>query len=192
MVKIENWSKEDISYYGRLIGEAFADSPGFSEAIPRKYLIKLFIIITECSYKAKVLYALSENYEGFFIYWDNESEPSVKYYLLTAFKLIRSIPLKYVLLYSKSSGEEYRKKLSQKENYIEVFMGAFMKEYRGRGYVKKFFEYIFGEADKKSCHVVFDTDSIKKVGLFEHCGMKKVAEKNIGCGMTLHTMVYPR
>ena len=28
MIKIENWSTEDIEKYSRLIGEAFAASPG--------------------------------------------------------------------------------------------------------------------------------------------------------------------
>ena len=41
MIKIENWSTEDIAKYGRRIGEAFAASPGIAETIPHDDLVKL-------------------------------------------------------------------------------------------------------------------------------------------------------
>ena len=70
MIKIENWSTEDIEKYSRLIGEAFAASPGIAETIPHDDLVKSFEIITEFYYRMGTLYATSEKYEGFLAYWD--------------------------------------------------------------------------------------------------------------------------
>lgn len=50
MIKIENWSTEDIEKYSRLIGEAFAASPGIAETIPHDTSSNLSKIITEFYY----------------------------------------------------------------------------------------------------------------------------------------------
>ena len=73
MIKIENWSTEDIEKYSRLIGEAFAASPGIAETIPHDDLVKSFEIITEFYYRMGTLYTTSEKYEGFLAYWDKNT-----------------------------------------------------------------------------------------------------------------------
>ena len=73
MIHIENWSKEQVDYYGRLIGEAFAASPGIAETVPKEDVINAFVAITEGYYRMGTLYSLSENCEGFLAYWDKKT-----------------------------------------------------------------------------------------------------------------------
>ena len=48
MIKVENWSDEEIKSYGRLIGEAFAASPGIAEKVPSEYIMLHEEVISTC------------------------------------------------------------------------------------------------------------------------------------------------
>ncbi|MBQ7492504.1 MAG: GNAT family N-acetyltransferase [Clostridia bacterium] len=76
------------------------------------------------------------------------------------------------------------------DDYIAVSMIVVLRQYQGQGYMKKILEPAFQEAGKRNCPCILDTDSLEKVAKYERCGMKKVAEKHVGHGVTLYTMEY--
>ena len=109
MIKIENWSTEDIEKYSRLIGEAFAASPGIAETIPHDDLVKSFEIITEFYYRMGTLYTTSEKYEGFLAYWDKNTRQPLGPALHMIRRMLREIPFKSLLNIATGSNEQYKK-----------------------------------------------------------------------------------
>ena len=190
MIKVENWSDEEIKSYGRLIGEAFAASPGIAEKVPSEYIINAFVFITEFYYKMGVLYATSEKYEGFLGYWDKKTKQPLKYSLQMIFKMMKVVPLKYLLLIGSTSSEQYKKIYRSEADYIAISMVVVLRGYQGKGYMKNVLAPAFEEAERRGCPAVLDTDSRQKVMKYEHCGMKMVAEKDMGHGVKLYTMEY--
>ena len=192
MIHIENWSKEQVDYYGRLIGEAFAASPGIAETVPKEDIIKTFIAITEGYYKMGTLYALSENYEGFLAYWDKKTKIPLKIMFRLFFRMLKTVRFRSLLKIAASSDEQYAKLFKDADDYIAVSMVVVLQQYQGQGYMKKLLAPAFREAEKRNCSCILDTDSPEKVVKYEHCGMKKVAEKQVGHGVTLYTMAYKK
>ena len=185
MIKIENWSTEDIEKYSRLIGEAFAASPGIAETIPHVDLVKSFEIITEFYYRMGTLYATSEKYEGFLAYWDKKTRQPIGPALRMIRRMLREIPFKSLLNIATGSNEQYKKLYRKEKDYIAVSMVVVLQAYQGQGFMKKVLELPFAEAAKRGCPCILDTDNIQKVVKYEHCGMTKTAEKKMAHDITL-------
>lgn len=190
MIKVENWSPENLVRYGTLIGEAFAASPGIAENLPHEDIVKAFRIITEYYYRSGVLYATSENMEGFLAYWDKHTKQPLRHSLWMVFKMLKEVPLKSLLRIAVSSDEQFTKIYRREPDYIAVSMVVVLQAYQGKGFMKKVLEVPFAQARERACPCVLDTDSEKKVIKYEHCGMKEVARKDMGHGITLYTMEY--
>ena len=190
MIKIENWSTENIEKYSRLIGEAFAASPGIAETIPHDDLVKSFEIITEFYYRMGTLYTTSEKYEGFLAYWDKKTRQPLGPALHMIRRMLREIPFKSLLNIATGSNEQYKKLYRKEKDYIAVSMVVVLQAYQGQGFMKKVLELPFAEAAKRGCPCILDTDNIQKVVKYEHCGMTKTAEKKMAHDITLYTMAY--
>lgn len=78
LIKVENKSKEEIAEIGRRVGEAFAaEKDGIVMMLTREQAVKAFEIITECYYRAGVLYTTSEKGEGYLAYWGKKAKPAM-------------------------------------------------------------------------------------------------------------------
>lgn len=190
MIKVENWSEEDLKKYGHLIGEAFAASPGIAENVPSEYIVKSFEAITEFYYRMGTLYATSENCEGFLAYWDKKTKQPLGLTLRMIFQMMRCVPLKYLLLIGNTSSEQYKKLYKHEKDYIAISMVVVLQQFQGKGYMKQVLEPAFKEAKKRGCPAVLDTDSDKKALKYEHCGMNRIFQKDMGHGVTLYTLEY--
>lgn len=190
MIRVDNWSEDQIEQYGRLIGEAFAASPGIARAVPKEDIVNAFIAITEAYYRMGTLYALSENYEGFLAYWDKKTKMPLDVTLHQILKMLKSVKFQSLLKIAASANAQYAKLYKNANDYIVVSMLVVLEQYQGKGYMKKVLAQAFQEAERRGCPCILDTDSPEKVAKYERCGMKKVAEKNVGHGVTLYTMAY--
>ena len=190
MIQVEKWTKDELEQYGRFIGEAFAASPGIAGNVPKEDIVKAFIPIVEGYYRMGSLYSFSENYEGFLAYWDKKTKMPFAVALRMIIKMLKTVPLKSLLKIGASSNEQYKKLYRNHDDYIAVSMVVVLEPYQGQGYMRKLLEPAFREAKKRNCPCILDTDSLEKVSKYERCGMKKVAEKNVGHGVTLYTMEY--
>ena len=190
MIHVDNWSQNQIEWYGRLIGEAFAASPGIAETVPKEDIVNAFVAIIEGYYRMGTLCALSDNYEGFLAYWDKKIKMPASIKLRMVLRMIKTVKLRSLLKIAASSNEQYVKLYKDADDYIAVSMIVVLRQYQGQGYMKKILEPAFQEADKRNCPCILDTDSPEKVAKYERCGMKKVAEKQVGHGVTLYTMEY--
>ena len=165
MQKVSNMTKEELAHYGTLIGEAFAaEGDGIATTAPREDIIKAFEIMTEYFYNSGVLYTTSDNHEGFLAYW----RKSTKIKLKPALHMVGRM----------------------EKDYVAVSMVVVMREYQGKGYMKRILEHPFSEAAREGIPCVLDTDTELKVAKYTKCGMKNTAKKQLKSGQYLYTMEY--
>lgn len=191
MIKVENKSRKEIADIGRRIGEAFADEKaGTVTMLTREQTIKGFEIMTEWFYRAGTLYTTSEIGEGYLTYWSKRAKPSMGPTLHMIKRLLCELPLKALIAMAQSGDEQYAKIFKKEHDYIAVSMVVVLREFQGKGYMRKILEQPFAEADTKDIPCILDTDTPLKVKKYTRCGMELCGEKKLKNGISLYTMAY--
>lgn len=191
MQKVSNMTKEELAHYGTLIGEAFAaEGDGIATTAPREDIIKAFEIMTEYFYNSGVLYTTSDNHEGFLAYWRKSTKIKLKPALHMVGIMLREMSFRSVRIVAGSSEELYAKVYKKEKDYVAVSMVVILREYQGKGYMKKILEHPFSEAAREGIPCVLDTDTEFKVAKYTKCGMKNTAKKQLKSGQYLYTMEY--
>lgn len=126
MIKVENKSKEEIAEIGRKIGEAFADEKaGIVTMLTREQVVKAFEIMTECFYRAGVLYTTSEKGEGYLAYWRKRAKPAMSPALHMIKRFLCELPPKEWMAVAGSGGHSLRPRYgysSESKKYIRCGM----------------------------------------------------------------------
>lgn len=191
MLKVENKSKEEIAGIGRKIGEAFAaEKAGIVTMLTDEQTVRAFEIMTDYFYRAGVLYSTSETGEGYLAYWEKKTKLAIYPALHMIKRFLCELPLKASLIVMQSGGEQYAKIFKQEPNYIAVSMVVVLREFQGKGFMRRVLEQPFAEAEKKKIPCVLDTDTLLKVKKYSRCGMKLCGEKKCKHGVSLYTMAY--
>lgn len=179
MIKVENKSRKEIADIGRRIGEAFADEKaGTVTMLTREQTIKGFEIMTEWFYRAGTLYTTSEIGEGYLAYWSKRAKPSMGPTLHMIKRLLCELPLKALIAMAQSGDEQYAKIFKKEHDYIAVSMVVVLREFQGKGYMRKILEQPFAEADIKDIPCILDTDTPLKVKNILDVEWNYVARKN--------------
>ncbi|MCM1167624.1 MAG: N-acetyltransferase [Lachnospiraceae bacterium] len=190
MIKVENKTASEIAELGRKIGEAFAaENGGIASSLTKEHIVKFFEIMTECYYRAGVLYS-TENGEGYLAFWEKNSKPAFRHTLHMIKRLLSEMPLKAVLAVSQSGSAHFEKLFKKEKNYIAVSMVVVLREFQGRGFMHKVLELPFSEADKKNIYCVLDTDTELKAKKYTRCGMKIAGRKKLKNNVTLYALAY--
>ena len=201
MIKVTNMSKEELVYYGTRIGEAFvAEGAGLAATASKEDMVKAFEIMTEYFYKAGVLYTTSEQHEGFLAYWHKTTKMKIGAALHMVFRMLREMSFRGVKTVAESGGELYARLYKKEKDYVAVSMVVVLREFQGKGFMKKVLEQPFAEARElgiglvsySMTHIpcVLDTDTPLKVTKYEKCGMKNTGKKALKSGASLYTMEY--
>ena len=191
MIKVTDMSKEELVYYGTQIGEAFvAEGAGLAATASKEDMVKAFEIMTEYFYKAGVLYTTSEQHEGFLAYWRKNTKIKMGPALHMGFRMLREMSFKGIKAVIGGGEERYAKLYKKEKDYIAVSMVVVLKEFQGKGFMKKVLEQPFAEARELGIPCVLDTDTPLKVTKYEKCGMKNTGRKALKSGACLYTMEY--
>lgn len=193
LIKVENKSKEEIAEIGRKIGEAFAaEKAGIVTMLAEEQTVKAFEIMTECYYRAGVLYTTSEKGEGYLAYWRKREKPAMKPALHMIKRFLCELPPKAWIAVAGSGGDQYAKVFRKEKDYIVVSMLVVLREFQGKGFMHRVLEQPCAEATSKNIPCVLDTDTPLKVKKYIRCGMELCGEKKIRHGISLYTMAYHR
>lgn len=193
MIKVEKKSAAEIAAIGRRIGEAFAaERGGIAATVTEEQIVKFFEIMTECYFRAGVLYATSEKGEGYLAYWEKISQPALRHTLHMIKRFLRELPLRTCVTFAQSSAGLCKKLFKKEKNYVMVSMVAVLREFQGQGFMHKVLELPFSVAEKKNISCVLDTDTPLKVKKYTRCGMKPIGEKKRPSGVTIYAMAYRR
>ena len=191
MQKITDMSNEQLVIYGTLIGEAFvAENDGIAATAPREDIIKAFEIMTENFYRQGLLYTTSDNHEGFLAYWHKNTKMKIKPVMHMVVRMIRELSFKGLMAVAGSGRELYAKLYKKERDYVAVSMVVVLKEFQGKGFMKKVLEQPFKEARAQGIPCVLDTDTKLKVTKYTKCGMKNTGKKRLKSGQYLYSMEY--
>ena len=191
MQKVEFMTEEELVKYGTLIGEAFvAENDGIAATASGEDIIKAFEIMTEYFYKAGVLYTTSDRHEGFLAYWHKKTKKKPGLELHMVFRMLREMSFKGVMAVAGSGNALYTKLYKKEQDYVEVSMVVVLREFQGKGYMKKILAHPFKEAEELGIPCVLDTDTKLKVAKYTKCGMKNTGSKKLKSGQYLYAMEY--
>lgn len=191
MIRVENWDKEKLYEMGKAIGEAFvAENDGMAQVVSREDLIHTYVILTEYYYNKGVLFASSENYEGFCVYMRKKERIKTKAYFHMAFRLLNELPMDAAMCVIRSGRPQYARMYKHLSDYVAIPMVVVRKEYQGQGFMRKLLEEPFRIAREEDMPCVLDTDTEIKVKKYTHCGMIKIKDYRMTRRIHISTMEY--
>lgn len=191
MIKLEGLSDERLKELGRRVGEAFcSEGDGIAMILPKDDAVKALEIMTECYYRAGLLYATGERMEGLLAYWHKKDKMRLKPLLRMVFRMLREIRFKSLIKLAKNADNLYEKIYKKEKDYVLVSMVVVFPEYQGKGYLRKILATPFAEAESGKIPCVLDTDTETKMKKYEACGMKLAAKKATKSGCFLYAMEF--
>jgi len=186
----------------RDIGHAFAcydygSEHGLIDAFPNREAVAAFI----CGYvrmaiKSGMLYATSENGEGYIAYKLPGQKVRLKAALPLAKGLLGSMKLKELIRFARimsKGGSGLDKKFDKaKKPYIYVGLVCVRERYQGQGYMRKALEAAFAEGNRLGVPVILDTDAKSKCDKYVHLGMELAGTRSFGEHGVLYDLIkYP-
>ncbi len=183
----------------RDIGHAFAyydygAEHGLIDAFPSRDAVSAFI----CGYvrmalKSGMLYAASENGEGYIAY----KLPGQKVRLKAALPLVKgflgSMKIKEIIHFMRimsKGGSGLGKQLDKaKKPYIYVGLVCVREPYQGHGYMRKVLNMAFAEGNRLGVPVILDTDAKSKCDKYIHLGMELAGTHRFGEDGVLYDLI---
>lgn len=170
---------------------------GLIDAFPSRDAVAAFI----CGYarmalKSGMLYATSENGEGYIAYKLPGQKVSLKAMLPLAKGLLGSLNIKELFRFAKimaKGGPGLDKQLDKaKTPYIYVGMVCVREQYQGQGYMRKVMDITFAEGNRLGVPVILDTDAKSKCDKYMHLGMELAGTRRFGEDGVLYDLIkYP-
>lgn len=197
MIKLKGLSDEDISEISRVIADAFYEyeyndeDEGLVKYLETKEDMFIYMnAIVKAAYNSGLLYATSENHEGFLML-SGEGVGKVKFIdgikmIMAEKKALGSFAnMKNFInaCFSEGGTIETRMNKSHKK-YIKIEMLVVNKKYQHKGYMRKMLDYVYKMARSKGAAVILDTDDKDKCSRYEYLGMKLDRVRN--CGDKFH------
>ena len=186
----------------RDIGHAFGyydygTEHGLIDAFPSRDAVSSFI----CGYvrmalKSGMLYAASENGEGYIAY----KLPGQKIGLTAALPLAKGLLspmtpkelLRFAKIMSKGGCGLDKQFDKAKKPYIYVGLVCVRESYQGQGYMRKVMDLAFAEGDRLGVPVILDTDAKSKCDKYTHLGMELAGTRRFGEYGVLYDLIkYP-
>ena len=146
--------------------------------------------IVKASYKSGLLYATSENHEGFMVL-SGEGAGSIGF--IDGIKMILAEKkavggwkkLKEFVSASFSDGGSIETRMRKaKRKFLRIEVLVVLKEYQKQGFMRQMMEYACQIADERRVPVILDTDDRNKSLRYQHLGMNLDRVRN--CGEKYH------
>ncbi len=184
------------------IGHTFAyydygTEHGLIDAYPSREAVASFICgYVKMALKSGMLYATSENGEGFIAYKLSRQKVSLKATLPLVKGFLGSMKLKELIRFIRimsKGGSGLGKKLDrEKKPYIYVGMVCVREPYQGQGYMRKVMDMAFAESSRLGVPVILDTDAKSKCDKYVHLGMELAGTRRFGEYGVLYDLIkYP-
>ena len=198
MIKVTELSESAIRDIGYAFGYYnYGSEHGLIDAFPSRDAASEFI----CGYvrmalKSGMLYATSENGEGYIAFRLPGQKINLKAALPLAKGLLGSMKIKELIRFAcimSKCGTGLDKQLD-KENkpYIYVGLVCVPVQYQKQGYMRKVTDIAFSQADLLNIPVILDTDAVSKCDKYMHLGMELAGTRRFGSYGTLYDLIkYP-
>lgn len=197
MIKLKGLSDEDISEISRVVADAFYEyeyndeDEGLVKYLETKEDMFIYMnAIVNAAYNSGLLYATSENHEGFLML-SGEGVGKVKFFdgikmIMAEKKALGSFTnMKNFINACFSDGGTIETRMNKlHKKYIKIEMLVVNKKYQHKGYMRKMLDYVYKMARGNGAAVILDTDDKDKCSRYEYLGMKLDRVRN--CGDRFH------
>ena len=184
------------------IGHAFGyydygTEHGLIDAFPGPEAVSSFIYgYVKMAFQSGMLYATSENGEGYIAYKFPGQKVSIKAALSLIKGFFGAMKIKEIVRFMRimSKGGTGLSKQFDKEKkpYIYVGLVCVREQYQGQGYMRKVMDMAFAEGNRLGVPVILDTDAKSKCDKYVHLGMKLAATRRFGEYGVLYDLIkYP-
>ena len=170
---------------------------GLADAFSSKDAVSAFICgYVKMALQSGMLYATSENGEGFIAYKLPGQKVGLKDTLPLAKGLFGSMKLKDLLRFIRimsQGGSGLGKQLDKaKKPYIYVGLVCVREPYQGQGYMRKVMDMAFSEGNRLGVPVILDTDAKSKCDKYMHLGMELAGTRRFDKYGVLYDLIkYP-
>lgn len=192
---LENGIAEDIGhafgYYN------YGGEHGLIDAFPDREAVASFISgCVKMALQSGMLYATSENGEGYIAYRLPGQKVSLKSVLPLARGFLSSMRIRemirFMRIMSKGGSGLDRQFDKAGKPYIYVGMVCVREPYQGQGYMRKAMEMAFAEGSQLGVPVILDTDAQSKCDKYVHLGMELAGTRRFGEYGVLYDLIkYP-
>ena len=184
------------------IGHAFGyydygTEHGLIDAFPSREAAASFICgYVKMAFQSGMLYATSENGEGYIAYKLPRQRVAPKAALPLAKGFLGSMKMKEIIRFMRimsKGGSGLGKRLDKaKKPYIYVGLVCVREPYQGQGYMRKAMDMAFAEGNRLGVPVILDTDAKSKCDKYVHLGMELVGVRRFGEHGVLYDLIkYP-
>ena len=198
LIKLAGLSDEQVTEISHQIADAFFDYEYNKEDIglikyisTREDMFTYMDAIMRAAYKSGVLYATSEQQEGYLMLSGEGAGGSIGF--VDGMKMIMAEKKalggfgnmkRFINACFCDGGTIETRMRKAKRKFLRIEMLVVRKEYQGQGFMRKMMEFTYHLADKKQVSVILDTDDKDKAARYEHLGMKLDRVRN--CGERFH------
>ena len=197
-MKVEALDESIIHDIGHAFGYYdYGTEHGLIDAYPSRDAVAEFI----CGYvrmalHGGILYATSENGEGYLAYKLSKQKLSPKALIPLAKGLLGSMSIKELFRFARimsKGGSGLDKRLDkEKKPYIFVGMVCVREQYQGQGYMRKVMDMAFAEGNQLHVPVILETDAQSKCDKYMHLGMELAGTRRFGEYGKLYDLIkYP-
>lgn len=197
MKRLKGLSDSEVETISKQIADAFYDykyndeDSGLIKYIKSRDDMYIYIgAIVKAAYKSGLLYATSEQREGFLIL-SGEGVGSIGF--VDGMKMIFAEKKAlggfgkmkdFVSACFCEGGSIETRMKKAKRKFIRIEVLVVRPEYQRQGYMRKMLQSVYGLAKKKNLPVILDTDDKDKSLRYQHLGMKLDRVRN--CGERFH------
>lgn len=186
----------------RDIGHAFGyydygEEHGLIDAFPSRNAVAAFISgYVRMALQGGMLYATSENGEGYIAYKLPKQKISPRAVIPLAKALLGSMKIKELIRFARimsKGGSGLDKQFDKaKKPYIYVGLVCVREQYQGKGYMRKVMDIAFSEGNRLGVPVILDTDAKSKCDKYIHLGMELAGTRRFGKYGVLYDLIkYP-
>lgn len=198
-MKVEALDESIIHDIGHAFGYYdYGTEHGLIDAYPSRGAVAEFI----CGYvrmalQGGILYATSENGEGYLAYKLPKQKLSPKALIPLAKGLLGSMSMKELFRFAcimSKGGSGLDKRLDkEKKPYIFVGMVCVREQYQGQGCMRKVMDMAFAEGSRLRVPVILETDAQSKCDKYMHLGMELAGTRSFGEYGKLYDLIkYPK
>ena len=203
MRKLAGLSDEQVTEISHRIADAFFDYEYNKEDIglikyisTREDMFTYMDAIMRAAYKSGVLYATSEQQEGYLMLSGEGAGGSIGFVdgmrmimaekkALGGFGNMKRF-INACFCYGGTIETRMRK---AKRKFLRIEMLVVRNEYQGQGFMRKMMEFTYHLADKTHVSVILDTDDKDKAARYEHLGMKLDRVRSCGERFRMYDLI---
>ncbi len=198
MEKVTELNEDIIKQIGHAFGYYdYGEEHGLIDAFPNREAAASFIRgYVRMALKSGMLFATSENGEGYIAYKLPGQKIRLKAALPLAKGLLGAMKLKDLIRFAKimsKGGSGLNKRFDKaKKPYIYVGLVCVREQYQGQGYMRKVMDMAFAEGNRLNVPVILDTDAKSKCDKYVHLGMELSGTRRFGEHGVLYDLIkYP-